>query len=81
MYVAPTVQHAVPVTSRAPGRHRQMVIAPRRVRRLTGLAVRVGSVVSLAALAVIGTAVAANLSGPAAPAERPTVTVTYGIDH
>ncbi|HVH21354.1 MAG TPA: hypothetical protein VNA11_02760 [Pseudonocardia sp.] len=42
---------------------------------LTG---RAGSAVSLAALALLGTALAVGVSGPD-PAERPTLTVTYDV--
>ena len=45
------------------------------------MAGRAGSLVSMAALALLGTAVAAGLSQPPPAAERPTVIVTYDVDH
>lgn len=80
MHADPTAQPPVPVTYRARGRHRREVLEPRRARRSAGLTTRVGGVVTLASLALIGTAVAASLAAPAPAAERPTVTVTYGMD-
>ena len=82
--------HAAPDgPRRRSGRHHDARAAPphrriaRRSRpaRATQLAGRVGSLVSLAALALLGTALAAGLSEPAPAAERPTVTVTYDVDH
>lgn len=81
MHVAPTAHLAVPVATTAPGRHRRMTIAPSRVRRATHVVGRVGSLVSLAALALLGTAVAAGVSDLPSAAERPTVTVTYDVEH
>ena len=49
--------------------------------RFVELAGRVGSLLTLGALALLGTAFAAGLSAPAPAAERPTVTVTYDVDH
>jgi hypothetical protein len=51
---------------------------PARALRAAG---RAGSLVSMGALALLGTAVAAGLSQPAPAAERPTVVVTYGVGH
>jgi hypothetical protein len=51
---------------------------PAQVLRVAG---RAGSLVSMGALALLGTAVAAGLSQPTPAAERPTVVVTYDVDH
>ena len=50
----------------------------RRFRRAVHLAGRVGSLVSLAALVLLGTAVASGLSPTD---QRPTITVTYDLQH
>ena len=78
MHAAPRAHVAEPVTVRSSGRHR--LVSTRRswlhhVSHLTG---RAGSAVSLAALALLGTALAVGVSGPD-PAERPTLTVTYDV--
>jgi hypothetical protein len=75
--------HAAAPTARSgstPGRHR-LVIGPSRHRHAAQLAGWAGSVVSLAALALIGMAVAASLSDGLPPAERPTLIVTYDVGH
>jgi hypothetical protein len=80
MHAAPMAHVAEPVTVRASGRHR-LVNTPRsRLRRVGHLTGRAGSMVSLAALALLGTALAVGLVAQD-PAERPTLTVTYDVAH
>jgi hypothetical protein len=57
-----------------------VVSRPAQALRVAG---RAGSLVSMSALALLGTAVAAGLSQPTPTpaAERPTVVVTYDVDH
>jgi hypothetical protein len=69
---------AEPVTVRASGRHRLVSAQRSRLRRAQHLTGRAGSVVSLAALALLGTALAIGLTAQD-PAERPTLTVTYDV--
>jgi hypothetical protein len=78
MHAPPMAHVAQPVTVRAPGRHRLVSTRSSRLHRASYLTGRAGSVVSLAALALLGTASAVGLSAQA-PAERSTITVTYDV--
>ena len=78
MPAAPPAPVTAPLTASTAGRHRRPDTGAGRVRRAARLAGRAGSMVSLAALALLGTAVATNLVGHE-PAERPTVTVTFDV--
>jgi hypothetical protein len=86
MHALPTAHPAVMAADPRPGRHRRtagmprstVVTLPARALRAAG---RAGRLVSMGALALLGTAVAAGLSQPAPAAERPTVVVTYGVGH
>ena len=80
MHALQTAHPVVPAAP-TPGRHRRSPAAGRRPVRFVELAGRVGSLLTLGALALLGTAFAAGLSAPAPAAERPTVTVTYDVDH
>ena len=86
MHALPTADPAVTAADPRPGRHRRTAGMPRstlvsRPARALRAAGRAGSLVSMGALALLGTAVAAGLSQPAPAAERPTVVVTYGVGH
>ena len=86
MHALPTAHPAVTAADPRPGRHRRTAGMPRSTRvsrpaRALQAAGRAGSLVSMGALALLGTAVAAGLSQPAPAAERPTVVVTYGVGH
>ena len=82
MHAAPTTHVADPMSSTTsqvtPGRHRRISTRRSRLARATHLTGRVGSLVSLAALALLGTALAVGTTEHG-PAERPTVTVTYDV--
>jgi hypothetical protein len=86
MHALPTAHPAVMAADPRPGRHRRTAGMPRstvvtRPARALRAAGRAGRLVSMGALALLGTAVAAGLSQPAPAAERPTVVVTYGVGH
>jgi hypothetical protein len=86
MHVASTAQLAapaatVPVADPAPGRHRRLTGGGNRARQTLEVATWIGSLVSLGAIALLCTAIAAGVSDVPAPAERPTVTVTYDVRH
>ena len=86
MHASPTAHPAVTAAAPRPGRHRRKAGMPRsiavsRPARAVRVAGRAGSLVSMSALALLGTAVAAGLSQPAPAAERPTVVVTYDVGH
>jgi hypothetical protein len=86
MHALPTARPAVTAAGPRPGRHRRTAGMPKstlvgRPARALRVAGRAGSLVSMGALALLGTAVAAGLSQPAPVAERPTVVVTYGVGH
>jgi hypothetical protein len=78
MHAAQTAHVAEPVATTASGRHRRVDTGRDRLRRINHLTGRAGSVVSLAALALLGTALAVGVAGQD-PAERPTLTVTYDV--
>jgi hypothetical protein len=86
MHALPTAHPAVTAAVPRPGRHRRTSGTPRstvvsRPTRALRVAGRAGSLVSMGALALLGTAVAAGLSQPQPAAERPTVVVTYDVGH
>jgi hypothetical protein len=88
MHALPTARPALMAAVPRPGRHRRTAGMPRstvvsRPAQALRVAGRAGSLVSMSALALLGTAVAAGLSQPTPTpaAERPTVVVTYDVDH
>ena len=88
MHALPTAQPAVTAAAPRSGRHRRTAGTPRpivvsRPAQALRVARRAGSLVSMGALALLGTAVAAGLSQPTPTpaAERPTVVVTYDVGH
>lgn len=87
MHALPTADHAVTTAGPTSGRHRRPKGAPgpagrpgRSAKALLA-AGRAGSLVSMSALALLGTAIAAGLAQPLPAAERPTVVVTYDVGH
>lgn len=76
MHAPPPTRSAVPVGTAGPGRHRRIVLTPSRLRCTAQVIGRVGSVVSLAALTLLGMAVAASVNPVD---EHPTITVTYDV--
>ena len=86
MHALPTAHPAVTAAVPRSGRHRRTAGTPRstvvsRPAQALRVAGRAGSLVSMGALALLGTAVAAGLSQPTPAAERPTVVVTYDVGH
>ena len=88
MHALPTARPAVMAAVPRSGRHRRTAGMPRstvvsRPAQALRVAGRAGSLVSMSAMALLGTAVAAGLSQPTPTpaAERPTVVVTYDVDH
>jgi hypothetical protein len=81
MRATPKARHDIPIAALAAGRHRRPDLPSGRLHRASLLTASIGSLVSLAALSALGTAVAAGLADPPPAADRPTLTVTYGVDH